>query len=787
MSIRTKILLGCLALTVLTGMVGLFAGSSERALGALTSRIYDRAFMSMSYLRSAQNAYVVAADRGGPAPEDARAIAEDLTVAEQRAMSPEGARAAASLRAQIEGRGAPPSPAEARAVAEAFDTAVEIFAADAFRDRSAAQALVARTLHGAWLAVAASVAVALAITWLLSRSIVPPLRAAVAVAGAIAEGRLDNAIVPAGGGETGRLLTALATMQASIADKIARINALMEAQANDHAGELAERHARFSAALDNMSQGLTLFDAEDRLIVSNRRFEEMFGTPSAGASAADLLREAGLDRASVGGTGPFARETVLPDGRSIAISRQPVAGGGHVVTYDDVTERRRSEARLAHMARHDSLTGLPNRLLFREQMEYVLARVRRGEGVAVLYLDLDHFKEVNDTLGHSAGDALLQQAASRLLACTRETDMVVRLGGDEFAVVQSETVQPNDSTALARRLLAAMAEPFDLAFPGSGGADHRVTIGTSIGIAVADAALASPDALLKCADMALYRAKADGRGTYRFYEAGMDALVQARYALERDLRAAVAAGALDVFYQPLVATDDRRVEGFEALVRWRHPARGMVSPGEFIPLAEEIGLIGDIGAWVLRRACAEAVKWPGEATVAVNLSPLQFRDHALAETVLEALAASGLPARRLELEITESLLLQDNDSVLAILHEIRALGVRISMDDFGTGFSSLSYLRRFPFDKIKIDQSFVRGLTEQKDCRAIVRAVIGLGRSLGMAVIAEGVETEEQLDMLREEGCRQVQGYLFSPPRPAHEIPPLLRRPVRERLPTLAV
>ena len=419
------------------------------------------------------------------------------------------------------------------------------------------------------------------------------------------------------------------------------------------------------------------------------------------------------------------------------------------------------------MAHHDALTGLPNRVLFREHLRLTLARVRRGSGLAVLCLDLDRFKPVNDTLGHPVGDALLRAVAERLQGCVRETDLVARLGGDEFAIIQEGAPQPVDATTLARRVVEAVAEPFDVD-------GHRIVIGTSIGIALAGDGQTSADALLKSADLALYRAKADGRGAWAFFEAEMDARMQARRLLEIDLRAALVDNQFQVFYQPLVETAHGEVSGFEALIRWNHPTRGMVSPAEFIPLAEEIGIIADIGAWVLRRACTDVMSWSGDLKVAVNLSPVQFRDKALAQAVARIVSETGMDPRRLELEVTESLLLGNDEAVLAILHDLRAMGVRIAMDDFGTGYSSLSYLRRFPFDKIKIDQSFVREMGVEDDCNAIVRAVVSLGRSLGMAVNAEGVETEQQFARLCAEGCGEVQGYLFSKPRPATEIPALL-------------
>ncbi len=421
-------------------------------------------------------------------------------------------------------------------------------------------------------------------------------------------------------------------------------------------------------------------------------------------------------------------------------------------------------ARINFMAHHDVLTGLPNRLRFHEQLDEALGRrLRYGDGVALLCLDLDHFKQVNDMLGHPTGDALLKEMAARLRGCVREGDAIARLGGDEFAVLQCGARQPEAASKLAQRIVEALSAPYDL------GAD-RAVVGASVGIALAAPDLFSADVLLRSADMALYQAKANGRGTFCFFENGMNEQMQARRALELDLREALARGEFEVFYQPLFDLRTQYVCGFEALLRWRHPERGLVTPTAFIPLAEELGIIIPIGEWVVAQACKEAATWPDGVTVAVNLSPVQFRSPGLVGAVRRALADSGLPPRRLELEITESALLHDSEAVLATLHQLRATGLRTALDDFGTGYSSLSYLRSFPFDKLKIDQSFVREMAYRPDCLAIVISVLGLARELGMATTAEGVETEDQLERLRAAGCTQVQGFLFARPRPAAEI-----------------
>jgi len=785
MSIRAKILAGCLALTALTGMLGAYAQHAERQLGGLALRIYDDAFMGVSYLRSAQVGFAFLAasvSQGTLQPGAAAGVLDDLNVAHDRAMSPEGRAVAERLSsavASVTARGGQDGEPTIADVQAQFEDAVETFAGDGFRYRRYVGALVAAQVRRTSAVVAVTVLGALLITVLLSKLIAPPIRKAVRIAQAIAAGRLDNAIPVTGRGETAELLRALSIMQASIVQALGRIQALMDEQAASHAGQLAAQHARLEAALDNMNQGLCMFGVDGRLAIANRRFGEMFGSASAGEPAEAVLRGAGLHMLieSAGGGAIAALTCELPDGRSIAVSQQSVAGGGWVATYEDISERRTTEARLSHIARHDGLTGLPNRLLFSEHMQRTLARARRGDGIALLCLDLDRFKAVNDTLGHAAGDAVLRAVTERLRQCTRETDLVVRFGGDECAIVQEKANQPVDATALARRLVEALGQPFEID-------QQEIVIGASIGIALSTDGTETAEALLKRADLALYRAKDDGRGTFRFFEREMDEAMQARRALELDLRRALAEEQFEVFYQPLVQTGG--IAGFEALLRWFHPVRGVVSPVDFIPLAEEIGLIGAIGAWVLTRACNDAAAWPGKLKVAVNLSPAQFRTRSLVEDTAHALFTSGLPATRLEVEITESVMLQDDNSVLDTLHALRRIGIRIAMDDFGTGYSSLSYLRRFPFDKIKIDQSFVRGIADQDDCRTIVRAVIGLGRSLGMAVNAEGVETAEQLDALRAEGCGEIQGYLFSKPRPVGQVMELLRLHGNATLPTAA-
>jgi diguanylate cyclase (GGDEF)-like protein/PAS domain S-box-containing protein len=443
---------------------------------------------------------------------------------------------------------------------------------------------------------------------------------------------------------------------------------------------------------------------------------------------------------------------------------------GYLVAVVDITERRQAEARIAHMAHHDGLTDLPNRELFQERLKQVLAGGRPGIGrVAALCVDLDLFKNVNDSFGHPIGDRLLRSVADRLRSHVIGSNLVARLGGDEFAVILTNVVSPNEASDYAARLIKTLSEAYEID-------GIEVVIGASIGIALSPGDGETSEELMRNADMALYRAKSDGGGVHRFFEREMDRQAQRRRDMELDLRRAFAIGEFELHYQPLVDIAADRISGFESLLRWRHPQRGMVSPADFIPVAEDIGLIVALGEWVLREACTEAAKWPADVKVAVNLSPVQFRSRNLVQVVISALAHSGLSPRRLELEITESLFLAETEANLAILHQLRELGVSISMDDFGTGYSSLSYLRSFPFDKIKIDRSFVKDLAQRSDCVAIVRAISGLGRSLNITTTAEGVETIDQLDWLRAEGCNEVQGFLFSAARPAAEVEALLFR-----------
>ena len=547
--------------------------------------------------------------------------------------------------------------------------------------------------------------------------------------------------------------------------------------------DLKEQHRRFDAALANMSQGLLMYDADGRLIVRNQRILELYGVSEADLPLGMGLRELlerlvrlgvyppiDIDgevlktetRLQIGQTRSTPRQ--LADGRTLMIARRPMSGGGWVATFDDVTESRLVEERMTHLAHHDTLTGLPNRSMLRERLDQALEDATSP--LAIFSLDLDRFKAINDTLGHPAGDWLLKSVAERLRRCLRdETDIVARFGGDEFVIIQSNFKDLADAEKLAKRIVEAIAQPFR-------DKSREMHVGISLGIAVFPNDGRDADTLLKNADTALYRAKSEGRNLYRFFEPAMDATVQARRALEVDLETALPRHEFDLDFQPIMNIGSGGIVGAEALMRWHSPTRGTVAPDNFIPVAEETGLIVPLGEWALRKACVAAASWPS-LRIAVNVSAVQLKSGGFARSVISALAFSGVPASRLELEITETVLMDESETVLKTLRQLRGLGIRIALDDFGTGYSSLGYLRRFPVDKIKIDRSFIRDIGN-RDTAAIVRTIIGLGAELGITVTAEGVETEMQFDFLRVNGCVEAQGYLIGLPSRAADIQRLL-------------
>ena len=545
---------------------------------------------------------------------------------------------------------------------------------------------------------------------------------------------------------------------------------------------LRVRNFQFDTAINNMSQGLCFFDSDQRLIVCNDRFVEMYDiAPERVCPGMSLIEIVDL-RFEAGSFPAMTRDEYLRwrtnvafsneakdsivelmNGRTFKIRHRPMPGGGWVATHEDITEQRQSEVKIEYMAHHDALTDLANRVLLNDRLEHALGKVQHGEMIAVHHLDLDQFKAVNDTFGHPCGDKLLRIVAERLRRLVGEADTIARMGGDEFVIVQVAIADPAEATSLAQGVIDALSQPYDID-------GQQAVIGVSVGVSVGPGDGSTPDKLLRNADLALYRAKSDGRSTFRFFEPVMDLQMQTRRIMEQDLRKALPSGEFELHYQPVVNLASREISGFEALIRWNHPARGLVSPADFIPLAEEIGFIVPLGEWVIRKACATAAQWPGNLHVAVNISAIQFRSPGLMQVIVSALAASGLAPTRLEIEITESVLLHNKESTLAVLHQLRALGIRIAMDDFGTGYSSLTYLQSFPFDKIKIDRSFVKSITEDSSSLNIVRAVAALANGMGMTATAEGVETAEQLHSIVSEGCTEMQGFLFSRPLPAAEI-----------------
>lgn len=555
-----------------------------------------------------------------------------------------------------------------------------------------------------------------------------------------------------------------------------------------HRGRKSNNALLLEAAIEGMSQGLVMYNADRRLVAFNDRARRIFGLPPGRVHTGMTLREVLTEVISTGNYSVNDVDTAnaefdavisrgvpvnylrrLANDHTMAVSHQPIAGGGWVSTFEDITERQRAEQRIEYLMRHDPLTSLANEASFLETLRDAVSARQPEELVAVFCVNLGKFNLIIDTLGRGIGDLLLQAVGERLSSCVRDGDTLARLTGDEFAIVCPNIAVPDAAEALARKLLEACVRPLTIN-------GHDLDLRIHIGISMLPVDAGDAEAALKCAHIALHRANNDGRSGMCFFENYMDKLLQARRALDLELRRALIEERFRVYYQPIVDLKAGEISGFEALLRWDRSLHGIVAPDMFLPVAEDTGLLTSIGEWVLRRACADAAAWPLPAKVAVNLSATQFRDGDLYAIVVDSLTAANLPPSRLELEITETVLMRDSEPVVETLHRLRGLGVRIVMDDFGTGYSSLAYLRSFPFDKIKVDQSFVRDVADQADALAIVRAAIGLGRSLGMTTTAEGVETRQQMAGVRGEGCDEAQGYLISPPRPAEQIGELINR-----------
>jgi diguanylate cyclase (GGDEF)-like protein len=822
MSLRGRFYLGFSLIALLAVGVAAYGVHALSATVDLIVRLYDEPLMGVNYARAASatlneahrlmdRSLLVTPDPASNVVASLRKmqtdIAEDLQIVRQRvhddvvtsaldraekAIAEWFGSGTTILEPRPGGVTALPMPAvierQSAAAVSSLDDLVELVAANGFSYRLRAGAAM-RTSSATLAGLAGGIiAMSALFALLFGHLLIRPIRAATRIAEAVAAGNNADVVATTRRDEIGRLMTSLATMQINLRGRETLAMALLR-EKEETAETLQRVNLHFHAALNNMSQGLIMCDADARVVIVNRQCCDIFGIDPERVVPGTAFRDV-LALSAAAGNHPgrdvddvyaeqelifrsgssFSVVKPLSCGKTIAISYEPMPDGGWIATQEDITARRKSEEQVVFLARHDALTRLPNRVTFHERLKRALARAERGKGLALLYLDLDQFKEVNDTLGHPTGDSLLCAVASRLADAVRDTDTVARLGGDEFAIVQVDVSNANDTTVLARRIVQAVSQPYDLE-------GHRIVIGVSIGIALAQPGGGVHQVqLTKNADFALYRAKHDGRGTWRFFEPAMDAAVKARRVLELDLSSALRLGQFELHYQPLVGCRGRMVTGFEALLRWRHPTRGMVQPSEFISVAEEIGIIEPIGAWVLHQACAEAATWAGHLTLAVNLSPLQFRGQNLVGTVADALRTSGIEPERLELEITESVRLLDDQRTVSILHSLRELGVRFALDDFGTGYSSLSYLRCFPFDTIKIDRSFVSELPARDDCVTIVRTIVALASGLHMDTTAEGVETEEQFEFLAAAGCTAIQGYLFSRPLPAGELPALIAR-----------
>lgn len=766
--------------------MGSFADRTQSRLGTLAISIYDGAYVGMSSIARAQNQFLrFAAARLGVAgqPFDAedrkrlQAVLNNLDIAIDRAMSDKARALSQAARARVADVTAGTDPAALADIDAELAKTVPRYDMDALDARDSADVFVTEAKYALYRAILVVLGLAALIGLALDQAVITSLNRSISIARSIADGKLDNHIVAKGSSETAHLLRALAAMQAAIVRSFAETRALHAAEAHQHAAHQAEltgAMGRLRELSDSTFEGL-MIHREGKVLDANAAFCSMVGLPLDAISGASVASFANVWAATLNDppdpSVPEVREIVVTTGNGEPLpveirSRDISYAGGpaRVTALRDIRERRAAESRIHFLAHHDVLTGLANRFLLHDIATRELALAQNlSRSSAVLCVDLDRFKTVNDTLGHQSGDLLLKQVADRIRENIRDTDIAARTGGDEFIVVQTRCPQPSDAAQLARRLVDRLSEPYDLE-------GQRVCIGASIGIALQPQDGTQVDVLLKYADLALYRAKSIGRGNYCFFEAEMDTLQRERREMEQDLAQAIAAGRMELFYQPLFGTEGEEVVAFEALVRWPHPMKGLIQPNFFIPLAEETGLIVPLGKWVLETACRAAVGWPKDCRVAVNVSARQFKDAELPEMVAQILARTGLPADRLELEVTESLLIDDTDQALHALTALKALGLRIALDDFGTGYSSLSYLQRFPFDKIKIDKTFVQHLTTDSGAQAIVKAILAMSHALNLEVTAEGVETRTQLALLRAAYCDEIQGFLLGRPMQSKRV-----------------
>jgi diguanylate cyclase (GGDEF)-like protein len=793
MSIRSRFFVAFSVLAALACSLAFSGFQGIAASGDLVVRLYDGPFMAINHARSAdatlnEARLLVTTDLGDEASDETvkefqaklAQIAGDLKIVRERADKPDVMVALAEVEdrvrdwsdAELKLLRPPPGgltmiPARISVTqsgndaAIAFDDLVETVAGYGFEYRMRAEAAVvaARTTLLALAIGTMLIGILMAISF--SRSMSKPIFEAMRVAERVAAGNFTDRIASRRHDELGRLLRSLAAMQSHLKIRADEDYAMME---------------KLDAALNNMGQGLCMFDADRRLMLWNERYVTMYRIAPDRLFVGCTLEQMLEDR-KIAGTSYRDMEQMdaklqtairtcsadsviaeLADGRIVNLAYRPTQNGGWVFTHEDITERTHNEARIAHLAFHDPLTDLPNRAALGERIARTFDRASAlNEDFAVLCIDLDRFKEINDVYGHSAGDRFLAEIGRRL-ASACEGAFLARLGGDEFTIVSSSGPQPAAAEELCGRLSAIMDAPVCID-------EYEIQGSFTIGASIYPRDGADVNTLVANAEAALYRAKAEQRGTIRFFEPAMDRQIREKRALQQDIALAVEKHELKLYFQPQ-ALIGGEVFGFEILLRWQHPVRGMVSPGVFIPLAEETGLIGSIDEWVLREACREAASWPNPLSIAVNLSPIDFRRGDVAAMIMGVLLETGLSPQRLEIEITEGVLIEDFERAISILRKIKNLGVRIAMDDFGTGYSSLSYLQSFPFDKIKIDQNFIAKIGRNFEASAIIHAILGLGRALALPVIAEGVETEEQLAFLAKEGCKEVQGYLLGRPQP---------------------